>query len=257
MGQKVNPKSQRLILNKDWDSRWISQKLFAYTILADNIIRSAVMEKISNAGIARIVIERGNQENKIIIHTSRPGVVIGRSGRGITDLKKYIEKKLDQSTDFKLINSQLSQKDLIQIKKKLSHNLKLSISEIREHQMHAQLVAQDIANQLEKRMPYRKVIKKTISKIESNRKINGIKIMEGRLIIPKEESVEELEKNILENDNFLLQVFDCEGKGYKIEGFARCEECGEEFEFIKKFEENLDKEINGAIILTPMNTEEI
>jgi small subunit ribosomal protein S3 len=182
MGQKVNPKSQRLILNKDWDSRWISQKLFAYTILADNIIRSAVMEKISNAGIARIVIERGNQENKIIIHTSRPGVVIGRSGRGITDLKKYIEKKLDQSTDFKLINSQLSQKDLMQIKKKLSHNLKLSISEIREHQMHAQLVAQDIANQLEKRMPYRKVIKKTISKIESNRKINGIKIsVSGRL----------------------------------------------------------------------------
>lgn len=88
-------------------------------------------------------------------------------------------------------------------------------------------------------------------------KIEGIKIMEGRLIIPKEERVEHLEENILENDNFLLSVYDSEGKGYKIEGFARCENCGEELEFIKNLEENLNKEINGAIILTPMNTEEI
>ena len=88
-------------------------------------------------------------------------------------------------------------------------------------------------------------------------KINGIKIMEGRLIIPKEETIEHLEENILENDNFLLSVSDSEGNGYRMEGFARCENCGEEFEFIKNFEENLNKEINGAIILTPMNTEEI
>lgn len=182
MGQKVNPKSLRIILDKKWDSRWISKNLSAYTLAADNIIRDAIYEKLGRIGIDKIVIERGAQETKITIHTSRPGIIIGRSGRGIEDLKKYIQKKFNQSTSFKLINSQISASNLNQIKKMLFSNIKLNISEIRQQETSASLVAQDIANQLEKRLPYRKVINRTLSKIKSNRSILGAKIsVAGRL----------------------------------------------------------------------------
>lgn len=182
MGQKANPKSLRLIINKDWDSQWIAKNLFAYMLLSDCIIRRAIAEKLINAGINRVVIERGAQEIKIIIHSSRPGVIIGRSGKGINDLKKYIENSINSSTDFKLINSQIDEKVLADIKKKISSNIKINITEIREPETYAAINASDIAIQLEKRMPYRKVIKRTLSKITNNRKVKGVKVcVSGRL----------------------------------------------------------------------------
>lgn len=182
MGQKVNPKSFRLIIDKDWNSRWITKSLYAHTILADEIIRNAINEKLGRVGIDKIVIERNAQETKVIIHSSRPGVIIGRSGRGIQDLKKHIEKRFSQSTNFNLINSQVPAQEISEIKKKLSSNIKLNIAEIRIQEKSASLIAQDIANQLEKRMPYRKVIKRTMSKIQGNRSILGVKIkVAGRL----------------------------------------------------------------------------
>lgn len=87
--------------------------------------------------------------------------------------------------------------------------------------------------------------------------INGIKVVGGRLVIPREKAVERVEEDIIENDNFSLCVFDSCGKGYKMEGFANCECEGEEVDFIKNLDENLNKEIEGAIVLTPINTEEI
>lgn len=182
MGQKVNPKSYRLILDKDWNSRWITKSLYAYTILADSIIRDAINGKLGKVGIDKIVIERNAQETKVIIHTSKPGIIIGRSGKGIQELKKCIERNLMSSTNYSLINSQVPISKINEIKKKLSSNIKLNISEIRNHERSASLVAQDIASQLERRMPYRKVVKRILSKIESNRTILGAKIaVAGRL----------------------------------------------------------------------------
>lgn len=182
MGQKANPKSLRLTISKDWDSRWISKNLFAYILLADDIIRTAIAEKLHNSGINRVVIERGAQETVINIHTSRPGVVIGRSGKGIVDLKNYIEKQILKSTNFNLINSRLDIQAVNDIKKKIVTNIKINITELRDAETYAMINAQDIAAQLEKRMHYRKVIKRLMGKLEHNRKVKGIKIcVSGRL----------------------------------------------------------------------------
>lgn len=182
MGQKVNPKSLRLLLTKDWDSRWISKNNIAYMLAADHIIRNSVLEKIGKNGIARVVIERNSQEVKIIIFTSRPGIIIGRSGKGILELKQYIEKKFENYDNLKLINSRISESKIKDIKKKLISNLKIVIEEIKDPQSSAQLMGLEIAAQLEKRIPYRKAVKKIITKISGSRNIKGVKInVAGRL----------------------------------------------------------------------------
>lgn len=182
MGQKVNPKSFRLQITKDWESRWISKNLFAYNVLADDITRKTIYKKFENIGINRILIERSPQETKITIETSRPGTIIGRNGKGIIDLKNLIEQSVNDSTNFRLINSTVPIQKINDIKKKLTNNIKINISEIRDSETYAKLIGQDIANQLIKRMHYRKVIKKTISKVTSSRQVLGVKIsVAGRL----------------------------------------------------------------------------
>lgn len=182
MGQKANPKSIRLVLNKDWDSRWINKNIFAYIILADKIIRDTIYNKLGKTGINKIVIERGAQEIKITIFSSRPGSIIGRSGKGIMDLKKEIERNIEKSTNFNLINSKLDIKNINEIKKKLYTNIKINISEIRNHEMYAQIVAAEIAIQLEKRVMYRKAVKRSMSKVMANKNVLGIKVkVSGRL----------------------------------------------------------------------------
>lgn len=183
MGQKVNPKSFRLSLNKNWQSRWISKNLFAYMLCADTIIRQAIKDKLGRkASIDSIEIERGVQEQKISIHTSQPGIIIGRQGKGITELKEYIESKLKYSRLFLLINSSITPEALEHIMHKLISNMKININEIRNPETKAQLVADNIATQIEKRMHYRRVIKQAIERVMNNKDIKGIKIcISGRL----------------------------------------------------------------------------
>jgi len=182
MGQKVNPKSLRNLINKDWDSRWINKELFAYILAADHIIRNAIRGKIGRNGIARIIIERNMQETKIIILTSKPGLIIGRSGKGINDLKAHIEKVFYKDDSFKLINSRVEEDKLFEIKKKLMTNIKIAIQEIKDPGLSANLIGQEVANQLEKRIPYRKAVKRTLSRLSENKKIIGVKIkVAGRL----------------------------------------------------------------------------
>lgn len=182
MGQKVNPKSLRLLITKDWESRWITKNLFAYNVLADDITRKAIYKKFENIGINRIVIERSPQETKITIETSRPGTIIGRNGKGIEELKNIIKNAINSSSNFRLINSTVPINTINDIKKKLIHNIKINITEIRDSETYAKLVGQDIANQLIKRMPYRRVVKKTISKVTSSKQVMGVKIsVAGRL----------------------------------------------------------------------------
>lgn len=156
MGQKTHPKGFRLVLNKDWNSRWFADKEFAQLIQEDKKIRDFLKKRLFEAGIARIEIERAANKAKIIIFTARPGIVIGKKGSQIEILKKDLEKKI-------------------------SREVILDIQEVRKPEVEAQLVAENVASQLERRVAFRRAMKKAVS---SARKFGakGIKIAcAGRL----------------------------------------------------------------------------
>ncbi|HMK65510.1 MAG TPA: 30S ribosomal protein S3 [Thermodesulfobacteriota bacterium] len=156
MGQKTHPKGFRLVLNKDWNSRWFADKEFAQLIREDKEIRTFLKKRLFEAGLARVEIERAANKAKIIIYTARPGIVIGKKGAQIEILKKDLEKKV-------------------------SREVILDIQEVRKPEVEAQLVAENVASQLERRVAFRRAMKKAVN---SARKFGakGIKITcAGRL----------------------------------------------------------------------------
>jgi small subunit ribosomal protein S3 len=156
LGQKVHPKGFRLVVNKDWNSRWFATKEFSHFLREDKEIRTFLKGKLYEAGIARIEIERAANKAKILIFTARPGIVIGKKGAQIESLKKELEKRI--------------QREVI-----------LDIQEVRKPEVEAQLVAENVASQLERRVAFRRAMKKAVS---SSRKFGakGIKIhCAGRL----------------------------------------------------------------------------
>lgn len=135
MGQKVNPTSLRLPLNKNWQSKWFGGKDLRKNLIADIRIRELISNKLGfRAGVALVEIERSTAQLTITIHTSKPGVVIGRGGAGVEALKK-------------------------DLKKLTGEELKLDIEEVKSPETHAQLIAENVASQLERRMAFRRVIK--------------------------------------------------------------------------------------------------
>lgn len=161
MGQKVDPRGFRVGITTSWKSRWFGKKEYAKQLREDVAIRGALESRIRSAAIGAIEVERSAGSVKIIIKTARPGVLIGRGGTGIEDLKKEIKKKL-----FK--NSKVE--------------VKLEVEEIKNSEENAQIVAQNVAEQLEKRVPFRRVIKATADRAMEGKKIKGIKIeIAGRL----------------------------------------------------------------------------
>ena len=135
MGQKVNPHGLRVGIIKDWDSRWYAEADFADYLVEDNKIRKFVKNKLYSAGISKVEIERSSDRVKLIIHTAKPGVVIGRGGSAIEALKKEIQTMTT------------AKKVLIDIK------------EIKRPDKDAQLVAENIAQQLENRISFRRAMK--------------------------------------------------------------------------------------------------
>jgi len=167
MGQKVNPQSFRLPLNKEWQSKWFGKHDFAANIAEDNEIRGAITKKFGKtAGIGRVEILRDRDSITINIHTSRPGIIIGRSGQGINDLRISVIKN---AQTFRTRSSNELPK------------IKIEIVEIKNPETHAQLVAENIALQLEKRIAYKRAVKMAISKAMEAR-AKGVKIqVSGRL----------------------------------------------------------------------------
>ncbi|SKA99203.1 SSU ribosomal protein S3P [Caloramator quimbayensis] len=140
MGQKVNPHGLRVGIIKDWDAKWYAKdRDFADLLIEDNKIRDFIKAKLYVAGISRIVIERTANRVKINIHTAKPGIIIGKGGAGVEELKKDVEK----------------------IAKK---NVLINIVEVKNPETDAQLVAENIALQLEKRVSFRKAMKQAISR---------------------------------------------------------------------------------------------
>jgi len=159
MGHKVDPRSFRLKQITTWKSKWFARKNFGKYLQEDNVIRTFINRKLKEAGIASIEIERSANRIIINIKTSRPGVVIGRGGAGIEDLKKIIKDKY--------LNT--------------GQELNINIQEITRPYLNAELVVRMMIEQIEKRMPFRRVMKQTISQVE-RAGAKGIKVsMAGRL----------------------------------------------------------------------------
>ena len=137
MGQKVHPYGFRLGYNKNWRSRWFSLKNYPEYVFEDNNIRKFVKKKLYHAGIARIEIERAADKVRIIVYTARPGIVIGRKGVEIEKLRSDLRKKY--------------QRDFV-----------IEVNEVRRPEVEAQLVAENVAMQLERRVAFRRAMKRTI-----------------------------------------------------------------------------------------------
>lgn len=161
MGHKVNPKGFRLGITTTWRSRWFGGKDGAIKLREDVGIRSFIMKKWKQASISDVEIERSDNDIKIIILTSRPGVLIGRGGSGIEDISKALKKEF------------FSGRKVV---------IKLDIKEVRNFEADASIVAQQVAEQLEKRMPFRRVMKTVLDQAEKNREVKGSKVeVSGRL----------------------------------------------------------------------------
>ena len=156
MGQKVNPHGLRVGIVKDWDAKWYAEKDFAANLHEDVKIRNFLKETLFIAGISRIEIERTNKRIKLTINTAKPGMVIGRGGAGIEDIKKAMTRFTDKQVDG-------------------------NIAEIKQADMDAVLVAENIAGQLERRIGFRRAMKQAVGRT-MRLGAKGIKIMvSGRL----------------------------------------------------------------------------
>ena len=156
MGQKVNPHGLRVGVIKDWDSKWYAEADFADCLVEDHKIRTFLKKRLYSAGISRIEIERASDRVKVIVHTAKPGVVIGKGGAEIEKLKGEVQKLTDKK-------------------------LFIDIKEVKRPDRDAQLVAESIAQQLENRVSFRRAMKSTMSR-SMKAGVKGIKTaVAGRL----------------------------------------------------------------------------
>ncbi len=138
MGQKTHPVGNRLGITRTWDSRWFLKKGYADQLIEDINIRKMIKAKLFHAGVARIEIERMGQKIRVIIHTARPGIIIGKKGAEVEKLRKEMEGLTGREAA-------------------------IDIKEIRKPELDAQLVAENIALQLEKRVAFRRAMKKAVA----------------------------------------------------------------------------------------------
>lgn len=156
MGQKVNPHGLRVGVIKDWDSRWYAEGDFADNLIEDYNIRKYLKKKLYNAGIAKIEMERASDKLKVIIFTAKPGVVIGKAGSEIEKLKVELQKLTDKK-------------------------LNLEIKEIKRPDTNAQLVAENIAQQLENRISFRRAMKSCMARTMKSGALGVKTAASGRL----------------------------------------------------------------------------
>jgi small subunit ribosomal protein S3 len=140
MGQKIHPGGLRIKVIRGWDSIWFAEKNYGELLKEDIAIRKFIDDKVSHAGVSRVVIERSSSKVRVTIHTSRPGVIIGKKGAGIDVLKGQLQKLA-------------------------STELLLNIKEVRKAELDSKLVAENIASQLERRVAFRRAMKKAMQSV--------------------------------------------------------------------------------------------
>ncbi|MCX6702855.1 MAG: 30S ribosomal protein S3 [Candidatus Wolfebacteria bacterium] len=185
MGQKIRPNSLRLGIIEGWKSAWFPKKLqFKDSLEEDFLIRNIINKKIGAAGIDKTVIERTGDTCRIFIKAQRPGLIIGRGGKGVEDLSKLLEKNI------KTLRAGKGHADNV--------NISLNIEELKRSEISSSVIAQNIAWDIEKRMPFRRTMKKYLEGIMQNREAQGAKIrMGGRLDGGEIARTEHLEKGKL------------------------------------------------------------
>ncbi len=161
MGHKVNPMCLRLELSRDWSSRWFAptKALFVQYLQQDQKIREYLQRELASAAVARVLIERSAEKVRVVVHTARPGILIGRRGESIQRLQEAIQK---------IIGTQ--------------QQLKVDYVEITNPGIEAQLIAESIAFQLQKRIAFRRAMKRAIQQAMESKECKGIKVVcDGRL----------------------------------------------------------------------------
>jgi len=137
MGQKVNPIGMRVGINRTWDSRWFSDRHYADRLVADLKLREYVRERLKLAGISRVIIERAAKNTTVTVYTARPGVIIGKKGADIEKLRRDLSKRANS-------------------------DVALNIVEVRKPEIDAQLVSEGVAQQLERRVSFRRAMKRSV-----------------------------------------------------------------------------------------------
>lgn len=162
MAQYTNPKSLRIGITKEWDSHWFNLKKTPLLLKEDYLIRQFILKGGKELRIEKIEIERKQNNIKIVIHTARPGLLIGKQGQGILKIEKGITKLLKDN--------------------KNKYKISVSVEEVRRPETSAQIMAQNIAEDIEKRIPYRLTMKRNMARIIQHKNVGGAKIMiSGRL----------------------------------------------------------------------------
>lgn len=156
MGQKVNPHGLRVGINKEWDSKWYAEKDFADNLAEDHKIRQFLKKRLYTSGVSRIEIERASDRVRVVIYTAKPGIVIGKGGSEIEKVKKEL--------------SRLTKKKLI-----------IDIKEVKRPDKDAQLVAENIAQQLESRISFRRAMKSCMSRTMKSGALGVKTCVAGRL----------------------------------------------------------------------------
>lgn len=190
MSKIVHPYAHRLIILRDWKSRWFADpKKYCVYLKGDVLLREYLEKKLRGMYISTIEIERSEKMTRFIIKTSRPGLIIGRNGEGATKLKEDILKKMEK------------------LKLKRSEDFKLEIAEITNPEADAAIVAYMIAEGLEKRMPYRRVIKQVIEKVMTSRGVLGARVvLSGRLGGAEIARTEELKRGSIPLQTFRADI---------------------------------------------------
>lgn len=138
MGQKVNPTGLRIGIIEDWRSKWFENKNYAKWLHEDLALREFAKKKLYSTGISRVEIERAANKVKVSVHTAKPGIIIGKKGAGVEDLRNQLQKLTES-------------------------NVLLNIVEVRKAELDAQLVAENVAQQMERRVSFRRAMKKAVS----------------------------------------------------------------------------------------------
>jgi small subunit ribosomal protein S3 len=163
MAHKVHPKIFRIKNLSDWQSQWFSVRKYRENLEKDYRIREFIKKQLKAAAIDEVIIKRTANAIQILIRAARPGIIIGRGGTGIQDVKKEVIKKIFKG-------------------KVKGIDIKIDVEEIRKSETQATVVARNVAEQLERRMPFRRVLKQTVEKVSQNPDVKGIKVrVSGRL----------------------------------------------------------------------------
>ncbi|MEK7583003.1 MAG: 30S ribosomal protein S3 [Patescibacteria group bacterium] len=171
MGTKISPISHRIVVTKDWKSRWFSVKQYKEFLKEDLAIRALLHKKLKGMSVDRVTIERSPDTLSVVITTARPGLIIGRAGTGIEELKKIVQRMVKRP--IQAVGS---------TKPARKAAIRLDVQEIKSPETSAAIMAESMTEQVEKRVQYRRILKQTLAKIIANRGVKGAKVLlTGRL----------------------------------------------------------------------------